>query len=340
MLLVWIALAAVLVIALVYELGKWRSLSTEGVRAAAERERLTKEIRLKEAEIVKEMRASAGLLQEMQWTSAGGDPSAFLTRLADLVQEKRMRVNSISPLERATTAQFSKTWHTVAVVAPYREVRELATRVESEKGILEDMVIEPAQPAGVAPAPTGKAGSEEVQARFKMTALELTSEAQKVFDRSLAAAGPAPASQGPGSAPLALSVPAKETGVPVTARDPFVFGSGPGVAATAGKGTAGTGKGAPTASAALKPPKPPVAFELRGIVSFPGGYLAIVNNQIVKVGDTVSGHRVERITDNTVVLRDVTDGESRTVALPDLLGGAPAGPPGAPAPGPQSGVRR
>ena len=336
MFLVWIALAAVLVIALVYELGKWRSLSTEGVRAAAERERLTKEIRLKEAEIVKEMRASAGLLQEMQWTSAGGDPSAFLTRLADLVQEKRMRVNSISPLERATTAQFSKTWHTVSVMAPYREVRELATRVESEKGILEDMVIEPAQPAGNPQAPAGKASVEEVQARFKMTALELTPEAQKVFDRSLAAAGPAPAPQGPGSAPLALSVPAKEIGVPVTARDPFVFGPGP--AATTGK--AGTGRTAPIAPVAPKPPKPQVAFELRGIVSFPGGYLAIVNNQIVKVGDTVSGHRVERITENTVVLRDVADGERRTVGLPDLLGGTPAGLPGGPPPGPQSGVRR
>ena len=337
MFLVWIALAAVLVIALVYELGKWRSLSTEGVRASAERERLTKEIRLKEAEIVKEMRASAGLLQEMQWTSAGGDPSAFLTRLADLVQEKRMRVNSISPLERATTAQFSKTWHTVSVVAPYREVRELATRVELEKGILEDMVIEPAQPAGNPQTPSGKAGVEEVQSRFKMTALELTPEAQKVFDRSLAAAGPAPGAQGPGSAPLALSVPAKDSGVPVTARDPFVFG--PALAAT-GKGAAGTGRSAPAGPVAPKPPKPQVAFELRGIVSFPGGYLAIVNNQIVKVGDTVSGHRVERITENTVVLRDVADGERRTVALPDLLGGTSAAPPGAPPPGPQSGVRR
>lgn len=329
MLLVWVAVALVLAIALVYELGKWRSLSTEGVRAAAERERLTKEIRLKEAEIVKEMRASAGLLQEMQWTSAGGDPSAFLTRLADLVQEKRMRVNSISVLERAMTAQFSKTWHTVAVVAPYGEVRELATRVESEKGILEDMVIEPV------PGQAGKASVDEVQARFKMTALELTPEAQKVFDRSLAAAGPTPAPQGAGAAPLALSVPAKGAEVPVTARDPFVFGA-PRRAAV-GQGPAGTGKGGGPVAAVTKPPKAEVAFELRGIVGFPGGYLAIVNNQIVKVGDTVSGHRVERITDNAVVLKDVTDGESRTVPLPDLLGGGPPGPPAGP---PQTGQRR
>jgi hypothetical protein len=76
---------------------------------------------------------------------------------------------------------------------------------------------------------------------------------------------------------------------------------------------------------APREPKPEVLLELKGIVSFPGGYLAIVNNQIVKVGDTVSGHRVERITDNTVVFRE-PDGASRTVPLPDLVGGAPSGP--------------
>ena len=328
MLLVWVAVALVLVVALVYELGKWRALSTEGARVAAERERLTKAIRATEAEIVKEMRASAGLLQEMQWTSAGGDPAAFLTRLADLVQEKRMRVNSIGPLERSTTAQFSKTWHTVSVVAPYREVRELATRVESEKGILEDMVLEPV------PTPPNRPPSDEVQARFKMTALELTPEAQKVFDRSLAAAGPAPAPQAPGGPQLALAVPSNPAEVPATARDPFAFGPGKRVAAATGKAgpaTSGSGKaGAPAAgrpgTGTPKPPKPEVAFELRGIVGFPGGQLAIVNNQIVKAGDTVSGWRVERITDNSVVVKDPSDGETRTIPLPDLLGTAQAGP--------------
>ena len=322
MLLVWVGVALVLAIALIYELGKWRSLATEGARVAAERERLTRAIRATEAEIVKEMRASAGLLQEMQWTSAGGDPAAFLTRLADLVQEKRMRVNSIGTLERSTTAQFSKTWHTVSVVAPYREVRELATRVESEKGILEDMVLEPVPFAPNRP-------SDEVQARFKMTALELTPEAQKVFDRSLAAAGPGPASQAPGGPQLALAVPSKPPEVPVTVRDPFAFGATKPVAtatARARTASAGTGKAGPPRPGTPKPPKPEVVFELRGIVGFPGGQLAIINNQIVKGGDTVSGWRVERITDTNVVLRDPTDGETRTVPLPDLLGAAQAGP--------------
>jgi hypothetical protein len=261
----------------------------------------------------------------MQWTSAGGDPAAFLTRLADLVQEKRMRVNSIGTLERSTTAQFSKTWHTVSVVSPYREVRELATRVESEKGILEDMVLEPV------PVAPNRPPSDEVQARFKMTALELTPEAQKVFDRSLAAAGPAPTPQAPGGPQLALAVPTQPAEVPVTARDPFAFGPGKRAVAATGKarpatGTAGSGKAAAPAAGTPKPPKPEVAFELRGIVGFPGGQLAILNNQIVKIGDTVSGWRVERITDTNVVVKDASDGETRTIALPDLLGAAQAGP--------------
>ena len=323
MLLVWAGVALLLLIALFYEVGKWRALSTEGARAAAERERLTREIRLREEEIVKEMRNSAGLLQEMQWTSAGGDPAAFLTRFADLVQEKRMRITSISALERSGTAQFSKTWHTVTVVAPYREVKELTGRVESEKGILEDMVLEPAAKDDRALA-SGLVAADEVQARFKMTALELTPEARKVFDRSMAAAGPAPQAPSPTAPALTLPVPTKVAEAPGSARDPFAFGATAlGRGAKRPVGAAATKPGAPGAPPA--PPKPEVVFELKGIVSFPGGYLAVVNNQIVKVGDTVSGHRVERITDNSVVMRD-PDGGSRTVPLPDLLSSSPSEP--------------
>jgi hypothetical protein len=56
---------------------------------------------------------------------------------------------------------------------------------------------------------------------------------------------------------------------------------------------------------------------LRGIVSFPDGFLAIVNNQIVKVGDTVTGYRVERITENSVTL-SVPGAPPRTIELPEL----------------------
>lgn len=330
----WGVVALLLVIGLIYEMGKWRALSTEGARAAAERERLTKEIRSKEEQIVQEMRANASLLQEMQWTSSGGDPSAFLTRFADLVAEKRMRITAIGPLERSGTAQFNKSWHTVTVVAPFREVRELASRVEGEKGILEDMALDIAkEQAGGAPAAGSRSVQEEVQAKFKMTALELTPEARKVFERSLAAAGPGTQPASPAAPPLALPVPARVADATST-RDPFAFGltaAAPRLAAgrpVPGGRPAGTGATAGKAPAppdAAKPDKPEVVFDLRGIVSFPGGYLAIVNNQIVKVGDTVTGHRVERITETNVALRD-PNGGTRTVSLPDLVGGTPTAP--------------
>ena len=71
------------------------------------------------------------------------------------------------------------------------------------------------------------------------------------------------------------------------------------------------------------PQKPLMSMEVRGIVSFPGGRLAIVNDQIVKVGDRVDGHRVEDITDNEVRLRQ-PDGKPRFVRPPNIAAMSPA----------------
>jgi len=75
-------------------------------------------------------------------------------------------------------------------------------------------------------------------------------------------------------------------------------------------------------------------MELRGIVGFPGGFLAILNNQIVKVGDSVAGYRVERIAEREVVLRP-PEGGTRVVALPSIgASSAPPATPGRALPGP------
>jgi hypothetical protein len=239
----------------------------------------------------------------MQWTASGGDPAAFLTRLAELVREKRMTVAAIGPLERQATPQFSKSWHTIQVVAPYREIRELAMRVEGDKGILEDVRLEPA------PASAGRAaaapGPEEVQARFRLVALDLSPAARKVLDRALAASGPGAGAPSPGVPGLARAAAPD----PIS-RDPFAFAI-PKVASRPG-------------SPAPRPDKPPAPMELTAIVGFPGGFLAIVNNQIVKTGDVVNGHRVEKITDRLVSLRE-PGGLARTLELPEL-GAAQAAP--------------
>jgi hypothetical protein len=66
-----------------------------------------------------------------------------------------------------------------------------------------------------------------------------------------------------------------------------------------------------------------IPVRVSGIVDFPGGALAIVNDQIVKAGDMVSGFRVERITDREVMLRQ-PDGTSRSVELTELSAAPPA----------------
>ena len=297
----WVVVAVVFVILLGLALSKWRSFTTEGELAIAERQRLTREIQLREQQLVAAMRRQSGVLQEMQWTSAGGDPSAFLTRLAELAQEKKMKVIAIGPLERQGTAQFNKSSHTIQIQAPYREIRELAARVEQEKGILEDVRLDIA-PASV---PTGPPGAspppDEVQARFKMTVLELSEQAKQVIERSVAASGgTAQAAAGP---PLMLPVPTKTAQAVPLGRDPFLFLTPP--------------RPVP-APAGATPEKAAAPLDVKGIVGFPGGSLAIVNNQIVKVGDTVGGHRVERITENSVTLRE-PGGAPRTIDLPDIV---------------------
>jgi hypothetical protein len=305
----WVLVAGLSVLLLVIGLAKWRSFSSEMVRARAERERLTAEIQLREQQLVAEMRTHAQLLQEMQWTASGTDPSAFLTRMAELAQEKRMKVMAIGPREQQSSPQFNKSWHAVQIQAPYREIRELATRIEREKGILEDVHLEaaPSQPGGPAGAPGSR---DEIQARFRMTALELSPQAKLVIDRARAATG----TQVPPGSPLALSVPTGSAQSGTSGRDPFSFLTPPpGPARAAGGPPATVAEG----------PSPLVPLEVKGIVSFPDGFLAIVNNQIVKVGDTVSGHRVERITDSSVTLRE-PGATGRTVSLPDLAPAPPA----------------
>ena len=214
----WVLVGVVFLILGVWEVSKARALLTERARAAAEVQRLTEEIRLKEAQLVAEMRANATMLQEMQWTSAGGDPAAFLTRLAGLAQEKRMKVLGIGPLERQSVPQFNKSWHAIQVVAPYREIRELAGRIERERGILEDVRLDLPGQAGRIGAP-----SEEVQARFKITALELSPDAKKIIERTLAASG---GQAGAGS--LGLPVPAVTVAdASPLGRDPFYFRAPP-----------------------------------------------------------------------------------------------------------------
>jgi hypothetical protein len=307
----WVILPALFVLLLAWELGAWRGLAAERARAAAERARLTGEIRLRERQLAAEISQAAGL-GEMQWSARDSDPGAFLNRLAELVEQRRVKVMAIEPLESQSTPQFVKSWHTVRLLAPYREVRDLAARVEGERGLVEDVRIE--QPAGAAGPASAPAPADEVQARLRLAVLELSPQARQVLERVAAASGRAPA----GAGPLALAVPPPAP--PPLGRDPFAFGLG-GARAAGGPATAPRAP-APAAAGAGVPASP---LAVSGIVAFPDGRLAIVNDQIVGVGGTVNGHRVERITDTGVIVR-APGGEPRTLPLPELSSEPPRAP--------------
>lgn len=323
----WIVLGVVFVGGLIGLLQYSRSLRTSGAQAASEVARLRTAIEQKQKEILNEMKSNAAMLQEMSWTGTTGDPVAFLSRVAELAQGTRLKVLAVGPLEQQATPQFSKSWHALTVQGPFQDLVDMAGRVESERGTLDNVAIE----AQAAPAPAAQQPGQpapprvnpEVQARFRVTALQLTQQARKIIEDAAKASGVtlAPSAQTTG---LSLPVPSAAS----ESRDPFTFG---------------TPVGQPRQALSSVPR---AAFDLQGIVGFPGGHLAILNNQIVKTGEKVAGYTVEHITDAAVLLRQ-PDGTPRRLSLPEI--GAvsskkqppapgkpsepsPSGPPPAPAP--------
>jgi len=297
----WIGLVVVFIVVLIGLLQYSGSLKTRSVTAAAEVARLKAGIAQKEQETLAEMKSNVTTLQEMSWTGTTGDPVAFLSRVADLAQGSRLRVLAVGPLEQQDTPQFSKSWHAVTVQGPFQDLVDLATRVENDRGTLENVSME----AQTAPPPVAAQGqpaaparpTPEVLARFRVTALQLTQQARKIIDDAAKASGVTLVPPGP-QAGLSLPVPSAATEF----RDPFAF--------------------APSVDQPreIVGAVPRQAFDLQGIVGFPGGHLAILNNQIVKAGDKVVGHSVEYITDTAVLLRQ-PDGIPRRISLPEI--GAP-----------------
>ena len=217
--------------------------------------RLKAAISQKEQETLVEMKSNSSILQEMSWTGTTGDPVAFLSRVADLAQGSRLRVLAVGPLEQQDTPQFSKSWHAITVQGPFQDLVDLATRVENDRGTLENVSMEsqtPPPPAPVAgrPAPSARV-TPEVLARFRVTALQLTQQARRIINDAANASGVPLAAPGP-QAGLSLPVPSAAA----ESRDPFSFG--PSVE-----------RPREAESAA-----PKQAFDLQGFVGFPDGHLA------------------------------------------------------------------
>jgi hypothetical protein len=308
----WVAIAVALLVGLAWELHQWRSIDARRDRTAAERSELEARVAAHEEEIRREERAHSDLLRDLQWSSNRGDPSAFLTGLADFARGARLKITAIGPLEREAATQFHKSWHAVQVVGPFREVKDLATRIEQEGGILDDFSIQTVAASGPL-KPT-----DEVHARWNLAVVELTPSAKAILQRTV---------KGEGAGSLALPLP---LGSAVAGRDPFAF-----VAAAAASRPPVVTPSPVRPSGRPAPPSPaadggafdplPASLVVKGIVKFPGGHLAIINNQIVQVGDVVDGHRVEQISDASVVVRP-PQGAPRPLALPALTTSTPAAP--------------
>ena len=303
----WIVLVVVFVGGLVGLLQYSRSLRNSGAQAAAEVARLRAAIEQKQNETLTEMKRNATTLKEMSWTGTTGDPVAFLSRVAELTQGSRLKVLAVGPLEQQATPQFSKSWHALIVQGPFQDLVEMAGRVETERGTLDNVAIEAQAGQAPPPGPAGSRGGAEVQARFRVTALQLTQQARKIIEDAAKASGVSLTRQAPTTA-LTLPVPSPASEF----RDPFAFGA-PVDRARLAEGSAAR-----------------AAFDLQGIVGFPGGHLAILNNQIVRTGEKMAGNTIEHITDTAVLLRQ-PDGTPRRLSLPDI--GAVASKKQAPAPG-------
>ena len=197
------------------------------------------------------------------------------------------------------------------MTAPFNEVVGFATTVEREGGILDDLVLEP-----VASRPDGPP-ADDVRAQFRLVAVEPADDVKQIIDRMLSAAKTKSAV----TAALTLPLEERSPGAPRAMRDPFKF-----IERRAPKAVAKAGAG--TEPATLAPPAPPVPMLVKGIVKFPGGSMAIVNDQIVKVGDLVNGHRVDEIADGRVLLKEPS-GAPRAATLPNFATAVPAkDPPG------------
>ena len=294
----WIALVVIFVGGLIGLLQYSRSLRTGGAQAASEVARLRAAIEQKQKEILAEMKSNATTLQEMSWTGTAGDPVASLSRVAELTQGSRLKVLAVGPLEQQATPQFSKSWHALTVQGPFQDLVAMAARVEGERGTLDNVAIEAQAPQSAATLQPGQPPpprvSPEIMAKFRVTALQLTQQARKIIEDAAKASG---VSLTPPTASTGLSLP-----VPTAAsefRDPFAFGAP---------------VDRPRQAEATVPR---AVFDLQGIVGFPGGHLAIVNNQIVRTGEKMSGNTIEHITDTAVLLRQ-PDGTPRRLSLPDI----------------------
>jgi hypothetical protein len=280
----WIATVVLIVVGLIWTVDQWVALGSMGTTAVVENARLSRELDTQREAIQTDLLNNAALLRDIRWSPERATPEAVVRRLAALAHGGQAKVFSIAPLESESTPRYRKSWHRIEMAAPFAELVAFAGKVEQEGGNLEEIVVEP--------------GTGDVRAQFRLSAMEPSEEVKKILARTLAASKKA-GDIAPLAA-LALPIDGAAVNFATGLRDPFTF--------------------VPRAAAkvAATPTILPPPLLVKGIVKFPGGNVAILNDQTVAVGDVVEGQRVEEIGNNRVVLKPVNGGSATAVVLPGL----------------------
>ena len=294
----WIVTALVVLAAIGWTVAQTISFGRSGATADTQRAGLARELEASRQNIQAELVAKADLLRDIRWSPDRATAADVLRRLADLARGGQAKVLAIAPLEQEPAARYRKSSHRIDMTASFSELFDLATRVEREGGILEDVVLEVPQRK-----PGEGAGRDTVRAQFRLTTIEPSDDTRRIMERVLAAT--AKSSRSPLAVALTLPLDARAETTLLALRDPFAFVEAP-------------RRRGPAIAVAPAPPIAPVS--VKGIMKFPGGALAIVDDQVVKVGDVVNGRRVEQIVDGRIVLSE-PGGGSRSILLP---GFAPA----------------
>jgi hypothetical protein len=292
----WIATVLLVLAALVWTVTQTISLGRLRATADLQKAGLARELEASRRNIQAELVANADLLKDIRWSPDRATAADVLRRLADLAQGGQAKVLAIAPLEQEPAARYRKSSHRIDMTASFRELLDLVTRVEREGGILEDVVLETPQ---AKPGP--ETGSDGVRAQFRLTTIEPSDETRRIMERVVAAGKQS--SKSFLAAAFTLPIEARAEAAPLSLRDPFRLAEAP-------------VRRGPTLAAAPAP----APASVQGIMKFPGGALAIVDQQIVKVGDVVNGRRVEEIVDGRIVLSEPAGG-SRSIPL---TGFAPA----------------
>ena len=299
----WIVMVLVVLAALGWTVAQTISLGRLGATADAQRAGLARDLDASRQKIQAELVANGDLLKDIRWSPDRTTAADVLRRLADLARGGQAKVLAIAPLEQEPAARYRKSSHRIDMAASFSELLDFATRVESEGGILEDVVLEnPLAKSG------GEAGPDAVRAQLRLTTIEPSDDTRRIMERVLAAS--AKSAKSPLAAALSLPIEARAWSTLLPLRDPFKFAEAP-------------RRRGPAIAVAPAPPPPPIApVSVKGIMKFPGGALAIVDDQVVKVGDVVNGRRVEQIVDGRIVLSE-PGGDSRSILLPGFAAPPP-----------------